>query len=107
VQAGSPAAAHQVKEQPKRDGEPGRIVEPERGAVVSYEARVPTYCPTLAEKKRLLDIIRARHPKLGSVTIEDFSSCVDFVTSCGRSNTLNTEHYPSYWMDEASRYAHN
>lgn len=82
-------------------------VREERQPIVSHAAPVPTYCPTLAEKKKLLDIVRAKHPKLGSVAIEDFSSCVDFVTSCGRSDTLNTEHYPSYWLDEVSRFTHN
>jgi hypothetical protein len=96
-----------IEAKPKRDGEPGRVVEPERGATISYAPRVPTNQPTLAQKETLLDIVRAKHPSLASVTIEDFSSCCDFVMQCGRKDQLNTEHYAHFWLDECSRTTGN
>ena len=99
---GSKATAPVSQETPRSDG-PGAVRE-ERSASISPAPRVSGIMPTTSEKKKLLAIVASKHFSLARVTIEDFSSCFDFIAACSRKDKLDTQTAPADWLDQCSRH---
>ena len=94
-------------EQPKRDGEPGRVVEPERGASVRRVYYIDTHGLTEDKSRKLLAIATGRWNMFGNIPHDEFHRAMIAVLNMKRlpDQQVDTKYSLSWWSDNLESWA--